>query len=66
MNCIITKDESLEAVRERERERERELHFRDQKSGFVRQADTHTLCLLNEEINENQIINRYKKIVVKA
>ena len=27
---------------------------------------THTLCLLNEEINENQIINRYKKIVVKA
>ena len=64
MNCIITKDESLEAVRERERERE--LHFRDQKSGFVRQADTHTLCLLNKEIVENKIIDKYKKIVIKA
>ncbi len=39
MNCITTKDKSLEAVRERERE----LHFRDQKSGFVRQADTHLM-----------------------
>ena len=27
---------------------------------------THTLCLLNEEIKEDKIINRYKKIVIKA
>ena len=27
---------------------------------------THTLCLLNKEINENQIIYKYKKIVIKA
>ena len=27
---------------------------------------THTLCLLNKEINENKLIYRYKKIVVKA
>ena len=27
---------------------------------------THTLCLLNKEINENKIIDKYKKIVIKA
>ena len=27
---------------------------------------THTLCLLNKGINENQIIYKYKKIVIKA
>ena len=27
---------------------------------------THTLCLLNKEINADKIINRYKKIVIKA
>ena len=27
---------------------------------------THTLCLLNKEIVENKIIDKYKKIVIKA
>ena len=26
----------------------------------------HTVCLLNKGIIDNQIINRYKKIVIKA
>ena len=34
-----TVDKSFDTVRERE------LHFRDQKSGFVRQADTHTRAI---------------------
>ena len=66
MNCIITKDESLEAVRERERERERESYTLETKRVALFDKLTHTLCLLNKEKNENQIINKYKKIVIKA
>ena len=36
------------------------------KPWYCTHTHTHTLCLLNKEINENQIIYKYKKIVIKA
>ena len=61
-----TTDVSLGAVRERERERERESYTLETKEMVLFNKLINTLCLLNKEIKEYKIINRYKKIVIEA
>ena len=58
MNCIITKDESLEAVRE--------SYTLETKRVALFDKLTHTLCLLNKKEEQNDIIYKYKKIVMKV